>query len=396
MAKNKKPKNNIKLIMNNEGTVKQSKYNLDLTIDKIKNLINGNNINIQINMLKEIQSEYYFLVNDHLLSFYGTYQKYFDIDFKFKMLRRIKNEIDGMTFEDSYEVKTDELFDFMNKCRELYFVLPDLSDKIDYNKKVKMWNNGKDAIIKELGVFIPFDDMGYMIQFHNFNEKYVSRYNEIIDLLNVKKVYLNYIERNQIWNFEDCTFDFDLSMIIEFSMNLESVKDRLIYLKYIEKSFPLKKIIQNSESDLELDKPTLADEIYKLEVILRINPNTNNPTNKMNIQTVSKSITEQENAEPKQEISKPLNKFTFNNDITEENIVLLFNLLNQTGFISDKDFSNLGKILQDTFLNGKGKQFVNTQINKVKTTALNTKKLTEKKNLNLLKLYRELKKLIPD
>jgi len=101
--------------------------------------------------------------------------------------------------------------------------------------------------------------------------------------------------------------------------------------------------------------------------------------------------------EPKQdkpEINKPLNKFTWND--TEENILLLFHFLNQTGLINDKDFENIGSILQDTFLNKKGKPFVNTQINVKKDVLNKVKKLTTNKNFPLIKLSDELKKLIPD
>jgi len=109
-------------------------------------------------------------------------------------------------------------------------------------------------------------------------------------------------------------------------------------------------------------------------------------------------IPEEIKAEPKnpefKQSQKELNKFTWND--TEENIILLFNFLNQAGLINDKDFVNIGVILRDTFLNKKGKPFDNKQINVKKDEVLNLKKLTTKKNQRLLYLYEELKKLIPD
>ncbi len=247
--------------------------------------------------------------------------------------------------------------------------------------------NDFNSLIKYLKETLKSDEqrVNYLDELINYFEK--NKLDESIlskQTLGNEKQYYQTITDSKLRNFLPL-FNFNKYLIQRYSESLNTTKEKIDYLKYVIKEFEKRNVSFGYEK-YKIEIAYFELELKHLTDLTIPEPKQDKP---------EESKPEPNNPEPKQ-VSKPLNKITFNSDITEENIVLLFNLLNQTGFISNKDFSNLGKILQDTFLNGKGKPFVNTQINKVKTTALNTKKLTEKKNINLLKLYSELKKLIPD
>jgi len=196
-----------------------------------------------------------------------------------------------------------------------------------------------------------------------------------IELLKIKLNLLKSINKykNSInkYDFSECIFNKNEKYVIEFSNYLENNSDKIIYLKYI---------LSLSKGKAGYSTELIESEIEKLENILKYD--------------TKEQLNTKEKMQDKPEKNKPLNKFTWND--TEENILLLFHCLNQTGLINDKDFENIGSILQDTFLNKKGTPFINTQINVKKDVLNKVKKLTTKKNFSLIKLSDELKKLIPD
>lgn len=225
-------------------------------------------------------------------------------------------------------------------------------------------NFGFELSNNEVARLIDLSITNYTIRDH-----FITNYNLII----AKIDYLKYKKKNILYDFNFRYFN-SINYILEFSRLLESYQEKLIYLNYEYEK------IKNDNSNI-----ALAVEIKKIENIIKLESES--------VPTILKKPIIQKKKEEK-EMEKKFSKFHWND--TEENIVWLFYFIKQAGLISNKDFDNLGIILQDTFVNKENEPFKNKQINKKKVDVLNKSKLSEKYNLNIIKLCNGIKKLIPD
>jgi hypothetical protein len=236
--------------------------------------------------------------------------------------------------------------------------------------------------------------------------QYINKFNDLI-FNHAVEIYMSEYKKGE--NYYKLIID----VLLKDLNNISNNNEKIIYLHTISQynAEQIIDIIEKAKKEEEKKKDLEKLKDYQLngkyhncldemiflskgiENIIDINHYIKEYLEKLKEKTPEESKAGLENTEPKLS-EKKLNKFTLYD--TEENIILLFNVINQVGIIKDNDFDKIGSILQDTFLNSKGNSFVNTQINKVKTTALNTKKLTQKKNLNLILLRDTLNKLIQD
>ncbi|MCX6162293.1 MAG: hypothetical protein NTV87_13295 [Ignavibacteriae bacterium] len=314
------------------------------------NFIPYEDIYIKCNSIKDIYDQVIYLRND--------YNKKDELIIKF-MDNRLK-ELNPNIQEVIKNYKGDGSSAFEN-CSDFkrftYFLMAMKNIYRDYERYFKnehLYNTkvpnqafaGKNIFLK-----VTYQNFNILMNIYNRNNYMTDELYKVRNLCYIKNSFMIYNKRNHKYNFGDCYFHGDISDIIEFSMNFESSKDKLIYLKHVKDYYSELNADTNNISEKFFK--LLSSEIKKTESIIEINPNINDVlvvNEKFPKDTPGKSEPELKEAEHKTEKlkkQKPLKKFQFN--ATYESLERIFLMLMSAGFINPANGNNIGAILRDTF-----------------------------------------------
>lgn len=205
--------------------------------------------------------------------------------------------------------------------------------------------------------------------------------------LEYEKLYYKFITDSKLGKFLPM-FHLNKFHIERYCDSLDTIKDKIKYIKYVIKEFEKRNI------SLEYEKYKKEIEHFKLE--LKYLTDTMENDNKQ----TEKTLTIPEPKQDKQEIKKTLKKLVFQGN--EESILRIFDLLYNAGFIHTNSYNKRNAIIRDTFLkldeNNNEIEFKNTQLSSVKSQRLKDE-IIKKSNTDytkFAKLLKSLKKIIPE
>jgi len=292
--------------------------------------LNYDEIYIECNSIRDIKKQCLFLENE-----YSKIKK-FQVEYlvaKFKELDyELQNEIQNYISTDSnFEENSsfnDKFIEFLYAIEKIKLNNPLLSyiDEENYKTHISMKDFNKENIFME----IDYDNYINLLNIFDMYQYLSSTETKIFDLILIKRKFIEYKEKYVKYNFNHCNFDYNLKHIIEFSLNFESLNEKLIYLKYMYDNIKNKSVDSLPNTDF-----SLSNEIKKIENIININPNINSTIIKTNKQEKSEISNSELNKPEKNQKEKikiiQSKKITWLKDF--QDLIFLFERLEQLGFI---------------------------------------------------------------